>query len=227
MNNDKLNNNSFIGKWWLSNNPKNTIQGTLTFNNSAEATFFTIDSFENDTRIDFKNYDLIIGFASNSEGKESLFILYDVTQKRHTSGKLTKKIFSVAKCLAGKSGNKQPEDRFDTLYLSSDLWSDFVQECGLDISNIPNEERFEYQINYLQPEPILLYGDNIFRIVIFFRSFLNARNKNFGIFVEPSLTLKFKNSISLKNLIGFRTKLERLIMVIFERQHYFKRSYNF
>lgn len=219
------NSDSYIGVWWEAQKPEKKIQGSLTFNNSSEATFFTIDSFDKKERIRFQNYSLIIGLASNSLGKESLFFLYEVIQKNYTSGRLTKKIYRVSKCLVGRMGRKDPVEKFDTLYLSSNTWRNFITESGLKISDVDNTERIELQIQYLQPDPILLFKDDNFRIAIFFRSFQNFGIKDIGLYVEPSLTLKFNNDVDLKKLISYRTKLERLIMVLFERQHTFKRNY--
>jgi hypothetical protein len=227
MTNEKLNRGVYTGYWYLEGNQERQFAGTLKFNSDGKIIFKTLGSFEKKKTIDFYNnhiqYHLVYGVAIDENDKSYLFYLYNLAQRKYTTNCFDISTFEVSVVLIGEINRQELKDSFNTLFLSSSTWQNFIKTSGF--VNIKNrEEGFSSTHSYIQPETKFLHEDENYKVEVFFRATSQYKKKERSITEWPFLNVEFKRERGLKEIFKERIFFERLIMILFERRHTFSIS---
>lgn len=203
---------TYIGKWWLPSEEESEFQGILTVEPNGD---FVLNFLKDSTSINFEKkyrsqteFSAIVGIAKeNKTGKEYSFKLLDAYVTYTSISRLSNFKIKTYSILRSKSSEFSTDLKFDTLSLRTDLIDDWFNIYGYDFS-IQDQKKENFNLKYLQPDPIELFASNIFTFEAFFSVGYNLLfDSEFTSKQSVFLNLYFKEPKTFKELKTYIRKV--------------------
>lgn len=165
---------TYVGYWWLPENDKNRIPGTLIIHDNGDYILQILDAFKNgDEKVNFRiirEFELIIGIA-REEGSnyDYSFKLLDSRVISNSLNKLTYCKLQASYLLKSIASEFSDTLKFDSVILEPQFLNQWVDINSFDLS-YPDErdnKLHDLLLHYKQPESIILFKNQGFTLKLF------------------------------------------------------------
>lgn len=218
----------YTGIFWLPKFENNGVFGNLSIAENGDCTLYALSQLyetEKKPRHKFSEFDVVIGkVIDKSNNKYRTVILYRVYQTMSSIGNFdTVKYFSNM-CLVGDNIFKDNDLHYKDVYFYSESLHDIVRNKGFDYDFGKSNKGLSFTLKYKQPKTIELYKKRNIKVYLYFRSncSMDALGK-VDVLEKPYLNVEFiKSEHDLAQILRFRQKLERFLMILWEKPHRFE-----
>lgn len=220
----------YYGLWWLPNGDE--IYGVLNIQGS-QSPYLEVLAPLNGEEPDFfgqnkfTKHPLVIGKATSIQTNENYIVkIYKLHSVKKENGILFKERYYFDKALFTTNRQKESGDTFKSLSMTSPTWREWSRQVSENSHfKMSRHPRFGYNINYEQPKPIKLYRSANLAIEIYYlaKTHDNYEGKTI-LSEEPYIKVDFPTHQNLQGSLEKKQSLERLFMVLWERQHAFSKN---
>lgn len=167
-------NKLYMGHWWLPGAEELKVPGNFIYDSKSQSyrlrLLEKLKGHDNKFHL-FRDYSMIIGLAKDDESnKDFSFKLLDGFSTKIGPGSYYEVV--VNEFLASPGTELTENIFFDSFYLKVTYLDEWFANSGFNISK-HSETKFGYQLEYHQPEDILLYQSREFEIKGIFQATIN------------------------------------------------------
>lgn len=163
---------TYIGLWWLPEEEENKFQGILYVESNGD---FVLNFLKESTSFDFEKkyrssteFSAIIGIAKEKKSNdEYVFKLLDAYIVFRSMSRLSNFKIKSYSILRSKSSEFSSDLKFEILCLKTDLIDDWFNINGYQLS-IKDNGLMNFNLDYEQPNEIVLYSSTTFDIKAYF-----------------------------------------------------------
>jgi hypothetical protein len=223
-------NKYFEGVFWLPEREDRKIISTLFIDKNGIATITSLESLEiNEDMFNrvWNNFHLVLGYINCNEKSKTYSIkLYDVNKSHQSRGRLTKFKYTCKDPLISQSYDEQINSNFyNSLMLNSVIINNWIPISGFENkSNIENNS-FEVNQSYIQPEIIELFNNKDYNIYLFFRASAGYKNRRQS-FINENVFINIETieHFEIKELPKIKSTIERLFNLLLFKPFYFENT---